>query len=693
MQPIRPWLAFVSLMFLWATGAFAQEYDEFFVVPEDTILRYFAENQPDVPPDSIANYRMDVTLDVNTKLIDGKMRLVWQNATAFPATDLYFHLYYNAWRNNKSSFLNSVRYNNRDVSGYGEADWGYCEIKTIRIVPNGNFEGEDVLSKLVYEQPDDGNSADRTVMRLPLLRSVFPGETIELDIEWVSKVPRPVARTGYLNDYFFIAQWFPKIAVFDPNGMWNVHQFIQTEFYADFGTYDVRLTVPKNWQVGATGREISRVDTLPNTTVYHYFQNAVHDFVWVTSPVFREFYQQFEMPGLPPVDMRLLLMPYNLDKRERYFQAAATALNYYGTWYGPYPYGHITIIDPAYQSQSGGMEYPTLFTGGARWLSPPGSRQPESVTIHEAGHQFWYGLIANNEFEHAWLDEGINTYSQHRIFRQHLSRWQLTRRYMDDFLPLVYNDVFRAERSDGADMYRGLESGLKRDAMSTPSWKNGPGAYRINAYNRPALMLQTLENYLGWKTFQSVLSTFFERFRFHHPTPEDFFAVVNEVSGQDLSWFFHEAYFGTNVFDYAVGEVKSEKINALKGFDYDQDNLVFKSPNPEDAAAQTAAYRSTVYVRRWGEAIFPVEVKLTFDNGEEELERWDGRDRWKMFRYIKGAKLQKVEVDPSGKLVLDVNSVNNSWVRQSSAPLAAWKWTSKWMIWLQNVMELLAFFA
>ncbi len=115
------------------------------------------------------------------------------------------------------------------------------------------------------------------------------------------------------------------------------------------------------------------------------------------------------------MQLRLLLQPEHEHLADRHFAGAAAALKYYGEWYGAYPYPALTIVDPVFQSDSGGMEYPTIFTAGARWLSPRHSNDPEYVVLHEAGHQFWYGLVANNEVEFAWLDEGINEYTDSRV--------------------------------------------------------------------------------------------------------------------------------------------------------------------------------------------------------------------------------------------------------------------------------------
>jgi hypothetical protein len=173
---------------------------------------------------------------------------------------------------------------------------------------------------------------------------------------------------------------------------------------------DVNLTLPSGFVVGATGRQESKTDNPDGTATYRFVQEDVHDFAWTASRRFLERRARFEEPGYPPVDIRLLLQPEHASLGERYLNAAKIALRTYGTWSAPYPYPQITVVDPAFNSASGGMEYPTLFTGGASWLSPEELQSPEGVTIHEAGHQFWYGLVANNEFEEAWLDEGFNEY-------------------------------------------------------------------------------------------------------------------------------------------------------------------------------------------------------------------------------------------------------------------------------------------
>lgn len=634
------------------------------------------------------DYQMDVRLDPSTHILTGRSTISWTNNSNFYATDLRFHLYYNAWRSPKTSFLTSNRMRTRNFADWKPDEWSYIDVTSLTVIsplPSQDpevqsFKQTDLTRKMAFIQPDDGNPNDQTVLRVPLTDPVPPHSSIQIKLEFKSRVPRTFARTGFRDNYFFIAQWFPKLGVFQEDGTWNCHQFIQTEFFSDYGKYDVRMRVPTGWIVGATGVEGEAKDNGDGTTTHEFVQENVHDFAWTTSPDYRVYTHRFDSPPLKPVEMRLLLMPDHAGQQDRYFAATEASLKYYGLWWGQYPYGHITIIDPAYGSRTGGMEYPTLFTGGTRWLSPRGSGNPEGVTVHECGHQFWYGIVGNNEFEDAWMDEGFNTYSTSRVMQKVFGPSHFVRRYLDGFLPYLFGDLLEAPRSAAG--LEGFHSQLKWDIMGRPSWTYGPaaggkptnrpapsgrvysgGAYSVNSYTKPALMLETLENYLGWETFQKVMSTYFERWKFKHPRPQDFFNVVNEVSGRDLSWFWEQTYYSSNIFDYAVDFVDS------------QDG------------------RQSVVLRRWGAAVFPVEVRITFENGDTVNENWDGKGRWTRFTYERKEKIRTVQVDPEHKLALDVNWTNNSWVRKAPAHFAARKWALKWMIWLQNAMEFGAFFS
>ncbi len=641
-----------------------------------------------------ASYTIAARLDPAQRGLQCLEVITWRNTASIPTSSLRFHLYYNAWRNTASSWMRERRWSSTAPAlEHPQSDWGWIDITRIQLL-NGNANATDLLGRLRFISPDDGNPDDRTVMEVPLDRAVAPGETINVEIAWTLRVPRTFARTGTIGNYYFLAQWFPKIGVLEDTG-WNCHQFhFTTEFFADFGIYDVSLTVPAGWLVGATGREgagpsrrdvLVSVDQPPGTTTHRFYQEDVHDFAWTTSPDYVEHRARFEHATLPAVDMRLLLQPEHAGQAERHFDAARATLKYYGEWFGAYPYGHVTIVDPAWHSEADGMEYPTLFTAGTRWIAPHGVTEPEGVVVHEAGHQWWYGVVATNEFEHAWMDEGLNTFSEARTMAQAFAPNHYSKRYFGRFLPWVFRDFPETRETDGdrLDPYRLAPTG---DLQSTPAWRYWPASGRVLTYSKTALWLHTLERMLGWETLQRILSTYYARWAFRHPKPDDFFAVVNEVSGRDLTWFFDQVYRSSNVFDYGVDTFNSE-LATVSGRVADA-----KPDAVPRVELSIAKYRTTVAVRRFGGAVFPVDVRVVFENAEEIRWQWDGRDRWKLFEIEKPSRASFVQVDPDHVLLLDVNYSNNSATLTPKSTAASRKWSLTWLVWLQDHLLTYGFF-
>ena len=637
-----------------------------------------------------ANYSIDVRLNEREHILDGREVLTWRNIASISASELRFHLYYNAWKNTRSTWLRERLLTSPPGAAdrWREEDWGWIDVTAVRLLGAGDAPPIDLTSRARYISPDDGNPDDQTVMAVPLPREVRPGETVNIELEWTSKIPRTFSRTGAIGNYFFIAQWFPKIGVLEDTG-WNCHQFhAATEFYADYGIYDVRITLPTGWVLGATGQLANVRDNRDGTTTHRHYQEDVHDFAWTTSPSFLERVDLFQDSSLPPVTMRLLLQPEHAGQVERHFEATRAALRAYGEWYGPYPYGHITVVDPAWQSGSGGMEYPTLFTAGSRWLAPADVMQPEGVTIHEAGHQFWYGIVGNNEFEHAWLDEGLNTFSTARAIDESYPVRYASERFFGGFLPYVYRDLPLSRAVDDNRLGR-YRAWAETDVQATPTFRYWPnrGSASAISYSKTALWLHTLERYLGWDTLQTILATFFERWKFAHPKPDDFFSVASEVSGQDLTWFFDEVHRSADVFDYGIQELSSRPVPERGFFDGNGGMTHVDSSDTDDRPFET-----TVVVRRYGEAIFPVDILVVFEDGHEVQERWDGRGRWRRLTYVHSARGNRAIVDPDRVLLLDVNYTNNSRSRTPQGSRAATKWTLRWLTWLQDLFMTYAFF-
>ena len=657
----------------------------------DTALPPLPERSP-----RNASYSIDARLDPDNHTLEGKLVLEWRNLGAAPVSSFPFHLYWNAFRNTLSTSARGERRPVTPASSDEERNrrFGYIEVRSVRLL--GGPAETDLLPTLRYVQPDDGNPDDRTVMEVQAPSPVPPGGTARFRIEWTARIPHgDVGRAGWVHDYHFIAQWFPKIGVLRADG-WNAHQFhATTEFFSDYGVYDVRLNVPDGYVVGATG---ALVGTVPGpaagTRTLHFHQDDVHDFAWTASRRFQERDDRFDDPGYPPVSIRLLVQPEHEHLASRYIEATKITLRSYGAWGAPYPYAQVTVVDPAWTSASGGMEYPTLFTGGTAIRAPLALQSPEGVTIHECGHQFWYGLVGTNEFEEAWLDEGFNSYHDEKAAQAALGPRGWSKRY---FGPAALSRGLRAPWpvvAPGVRIGRGegdlaaLRRAGKTDVMARRAWEYGSReAYTLNAYGKPQLSLQTLEGILGDDVMTRVLRTYARRYRFAHPTSADFIATVNEVTGRDYGWYFDQTWFSSDLCDYAV-EVKNEPGRALSGYTADAAGTPSLVPPPRGSGTDAGPVEAEVTVRRLGEVRMPVDVVVEFADGKSVREAWDGQYRWTRFRYT-GARVKRAVVDPGRKLMIDVNPANNSWVEEEGlARRAATKWAARWMFWLQHLLEL-----
>jgi hypothetical protein len=681
--------------------------------------------------DPIVRYKIDAKLDAQKKTIAGRETIVWKNHTSGPVPDLQFHLYLNAFKNNQSTFMREGGSRRGMPEKIRPEDWGYEQIHLIKV------DGQDLTGKLEYIHPDDDNANDQTVARVALPKAVGPGQTVTIEIEWTSKMPRIFARTGYQQNYFLFAQWFPKPGVYEGAGDrhrqaagWNCHQFHSfTEFFADYGVFDAKLTVPSDFEIGSTGAERGRTQNSDGTTTYNYYQEDVHDFAWVTQPrseaekITRTFEADKQVTpaeiaewskktGAPPEEVKLqdvkvslFLQREHKEQEERYFRAAFAAIKWFGLFYGKYPYDTLTVVDPV--GRSGGMEYPTFITGGTQYWPAAHALSPEGVTVHEFGHQFWYGMVGNNEFEEAWLDEGFNTYSTTKVLEQAYPPGEMYNRLAGVPYPAAnwtempvpkypwygmesvgLGQYF--ERVPMVQMYarsgRGYWTRAQADVMERYAWLDMDAeSYVVQAYAKPEVTLLTLEALLGDR-WPKVIRTYHQKYRFKHPDAIDFMNTVNEVSGRDMKWFFDQTVYGTGMLDYSV-EVKRQKVGNEGWFDQDGKHSYVAPKKVKDKDAEK---ESEVLVRRLGEMQFPVVVQVRFEDGTEKTELWDGQYRWVRFKYPK--KVLSAVIDQDFVWKLQVHRTHDSYMKEP-VKLAAEKWYLRWVVWLQNVMMGFSFFS
>ncbi|HEY7182455.1 MAG TPA: M1 family metallopeptidase [Blastocatellia bacterium] len=701
--------------------------------------------QEEIPPQPIASYKIDVQLKLDDKQhpkhLEGAERLTWFNHSNDTISDLQFHLYLNAFKNEKSAFFKESGGQLRgDEAQPGE--WGWIDVDKMKLAG-----GEDLTSKIEFIHPDDDNADDQTVIRVPLSKPVKPGEKIALDIKFTAQLPRVFARTGYWASFALIGQWFPKIGVWESAGErrralagWNCHEFhANSEFYADFGNYDVTMTVPGAYKgkIGATGEMKSERDNQDGTVTYNFVQDNVHDFAWtvdtnylivkrrfkadeqVTDSEISDWSSRLNLPvdriALTDVDVTLMIQHEHRDQIDRHFKAAFNAIKHFGLWYGNYPYNTLTIVDPPYNGDgAGGMEYPTFITAGTSWRAGR-DQNPEEVIVHEFGHQFWYGLVASNEFEESWLDEGFNTYSTAKVLKA---------AYGANVVPFDFAGIkwfyFPVEIPHPYEDRILTLQGKFSDPILTPAWKfYDQFSYGVNSYPRTDLTLSTLERYLGEDLMARVMREYQQKWRYRHPASQDFFDTVDRVTGQDFSWFFDQFVKGVGDLDYKLAGINSERQGEKAGlFDKGGRKIEVKAAEQnDDEKDKNATYENEVAVRRMGEAWFPVEMLFTLKDGsrisakpvntrdgviEYRLtdskdgrqwgETWAIKDRWKKFRFTTGSKLVTAEIDPERKVLLDANLTNNS-KTDSSGVGGAIRWSSGAMYWVQALMQALSFFS
>ena len=662
-------------------------------------------------------YRIDASLDPRRKSVAGSETVSYRNDSPDALQEIPFHLYPNAFSGDRT--LHS-RETLREEGPHPPLEgairdrtWGRMEVRSVALA-----DGTDLAGLTTLEE---------TTMRVRLPQALAPGQTVSIRIVWEVKLPRIIDRMGYWGEHFDLMQWFPKPGVYR-DGAWNVHEYhAHSEFFADFGTFDVTLTAPARFRVEATGVRISERENPDGTRTVVYHADDVHDFAWVADPNAR-----IAKEKIRGVEVVFFYQPGHASLVPRILSTARACLEHYGAWYMPYPYPRIVIVDLP-MGLGGGMEYPMLFTVSMAAFLPRSYVGPESVTAHEFGHQYWYGIVATNEFEEAWLDEGINTYSTARLLDAAIIRHRpaptLTAmarfafaRVLGKGIPLdlglgVLNlsDLMGFRRTPFQETsptllgypvnpynlsVPGLTSGYllarkdnyarngREDPIQTPSWEFYPGRYADTVYSKTTMVLKTLERLVGPEKMGRILKEYVARHRFAHPGAAEFLEVAGEVGGADLRPFTDPLVFGTAWIDFAVGEARSERVRYPVGFLL-PDKVGGATRESKGGQASGGKFETEVVVRRLGDAILPVDVLFTFEDGSKVRERWDAASRWKCYSYVRGSRLRSVVVDPDHVYAIDLNFNNNSrTLRRQGA--AVNKVTAIWLFWLQNYLHLVS---
>ncbi len=538
-------------------------------------------------------YKIDAKLDTSRKTIECRMETYWVNNSHDIVPDVRMHLYMNAFKSSKSTF-NREGGESRDKK---RSDPGWINISSVT-----DRTGNDLMPFLQYIRPDDGNLYDSTVVKIDLPKGAKPGDTVFLKINFETKLPSKIVRTGYNDDFYFAGQWFPKFGVYEAAGMryasagsWNCHQFHHnSEFYSNHSVYDVIITLPKHYVAGSGGMLLTEADNGNGEKTLTYRAEDIVDFAWTAWPSYVVFTEQWKH-----VKITLLLPEERKIQAERQMTAVKNALEYLETNVGPFPWPHLTFVDPPSKGDgAGGMEYTTLFTSSSFKGVPEFFHMPEMVTIHEFGHAYFMGILASNEFEEPWLDEGVNQFWESRI----MDNYYGVNSSLVDHPLLSISDQFTSRSS--------YVYSVNRQTITNKeySWNYPHGTYSMMSYSKTAVILRTLMGLTGEETMNEIFREYYRKWAFRHPSGKDFISVVNEVVskshgdkfGPDMNWFFDQTLFGTGICDYKVSQITNKKnYNS----DIKKDTLSKSSISFSEA---DSLYNSVVELERLGEIMLPV---------------------------------------------------------------------------------------
>jgi hypothetical protein len=601
--------------------------------------------------DRISGYKMKVKLDTEAKTVSGTMEAFWVNRSSDTVPDIRMHLYMNAFKSNRTtSYIEAVNNGWEMSPGSKASDRGWIDIKSFT-----NKSGADLMPALDYISPDDGNKGDSTVLKVTLPEPAKPGDTVFVKVNFETKLPSQIRRTGYSGDFYFVGQWFPKFGVYEPAGMryastggWNCHQFhANSEFYSDHSVYDVTITLPSEYVTGSGGMLISEsVDGASKTQVFR--AEDIVDFAWTAWPGYAVFKEKWNN-----VNITLLIPKDRVRQAERQFTAIKHALEYLANNVGPYPWPHVTFVDPpSIGSGAGGMEYTTLFTSESSYFMPSFFHMPEMVTVHEFGHAYFMGILASNEFEEPWLDEGVNSYWENRIMDN----------YYGKNSGLINSGLLKIADGTYSRLSYVMSPAKQVISNNEYSWNYPHGTYGMMSYLKTATWLHTLSGIVGEETMNDIFREYYKKWAFKHPSGKDFVNVVNDVVrrehgdqfGPDMNWFFDQTLYGTGICDYKVSGIINRKYH---GPDRKADTL---DTSKEIRPPTDSLYRATAQLERAGDVMLPVDVLIHFTNGDEILEKWNGKERYKDFTYTGNREIQWVKIDPDFRIKMDVNYINNS---------------------------------
>lgn len=486
------------------------------------------------------DFKISVTLNDGDNSITGFEQIDYYNNSPDTLNFIWIHLWPNAYKNDRTAFSDQLLLNGRtDFYFSPENKKGYINKLSFKV---------DKINAVTEDHPQH-----QDIIKLLLPHHLLPGNMVKIETPFHVKLPYNFSRGGHIEQSYQLTQWYPKPAVYDKNGWHEMPYLDQGEFYSEFGNFDVEITVPQNYVVAATGDQQNEdqnlllqekndsihlqggVKSVERTLVQtssatlktlKYKQNNVHDFAWFADKTFLVKQDTLQLSSGRVINIFAFILPYNETLWVNSIFFIKKAILSKSLWLGEYPYNIISVVDNA-SPTSGGMEYPTitLLTAGAS------ESTLESVINHEVGHNWVQGILATNERQYPWMDEGMNSYYDLKFDKTFATK-TLNSKYRNNFISK------KITKHPEQNLLQTIIKLKKDQPINSVSEKFSVLNYNLIAYTKTSIWLKKLEGELGTQTFDDIMQSYFEKWKFKHPTPKDFQVVAEEVSGKSLDKIF-----------------------------------------------------------------------------------------------------------------------------------------------------------
>ncbi|MDP1727289.1 MAG: M1 family metallopeptidase [Bacteroidota bacterium] len=489
-------------------------------------------------------YNINVILDDSLNQLKGFETIQYTNNSPNSLIEIYMHLWPNAYRSRNTAFAKQHLEN-------GKSDFYFA--------PTEQRGWIDSLHFMVGGKPVKWQLTQNIDIALLILNQpINPGQTVEISTPFTVKIPGIFSRMGYDEGLYCITQWYPKPAVYDVNG-WNPMPYLdQGEFYSEFGSFDVRITLPKNYVVAATGLVqeeseklwwLNRIDnatlehpSLNKTKTLRFLQDSVHDFAWFCSKDFKVAHSEVFLNNGKKVDTWLFSKTKNRDGKLTGIEHLDEAIKFYSEKVGNYPYALAQVVITPLKA-GGGMEYPTITNC---------QRIDKTIIVHEVGHNWFYGILGSNERDYPWMDESINTYYEGRNKNESKKSKTGVSAAVTKKGFSISPDQFNQE-----DLLFGYSCRKNIDqAGNLTSIAYTDNNYGAIIYAKNPLAFGYLQAYLGDALFDAMMQGYFENWKFKHPLPNDFRQHAEQFTGKNLNWFFDDILGSTKKQDYKIVAAK-----------------------------------------------------------------------------------------------------------------------------------------